>query len=460
MLMVNNESLGVINQLRKTQLQLDTSFERLASGKRINKAADDAAGLQISERLTSDIKAGRQVSRNLSDGISYAQVAEGGLQKIATMLHRMRTLVIQAQSGINSESDRQALDKEVQELKKEIDATAHGTEIFNRQPLLGDIVDAAGGLVLGGEFINGQETQIIRTEGTETVAELPVGIDNVNIDFDSYSLDDDIQIFTRDGRHLVGTPIGDQTWTGSGVVDAATMESIIVTTANGFDAGATYDASLLNQGGPSTYGGMQFSFSGDRFNNTTLPFSADGRFGETLSIDTINEPLLFLVSGRGGFEATMSWTPFVEPSLIAQNNRTPGPVDITASIERQGVDGYIRMDKTPATIEDLGLIEVAADPVEQAEQALAQIDAALEYVGTQQGMYGAKINQMYSAKRSVDQTKESLSSARAQILDTDYASETARLTQQQIVEQASTSVLAQANIQPQQVLSLLDAIGG
>ena len=96
---------------------LSTSLERLSSGLRINSAADDSAGLQISNRLASEKRAYTQLNRNLNDGISYAQIAEGGLQESAAILQRMRQLAIQSQNGINSVSDRAALDKEFQQLK-------------------------------------------------------------------------------------------------------------------------------------------------------------------------------------------------------------------------------------------------------------------------------------------------------------------------------------------------------
>ena len=100
--------------------RLNQSFERLSSGFRINSAADDAAGLQIADRLQSDVISTRQVVRNLNDGISYAQIAEGALDEVNMAAQRMRQLAVQAQNGIHSDSDRLALDKEFQQLKSEI----------------------------------------------------------------------------------------------------------------------------------------------------------------------------------------------------------------------------------------------------------------------------------------------------------------------------------------------------
>ena len=116
----NQSALNIQRQLFSVTNRLDQSFDRLSSGFRINSAADDAAGLQIADRLQSDVISTRQVVRNLNDGISYAQIAEGALDEVNMAAQRMRQLAVQAQNGIHSDSDRLALDKEFQQLKSEI----------------------------------------------------------------------------------------------------------------------------------------------------------------------------------------------------------------------------------------------------------------------------------------------------------------------------------------------------
>ena len=116
----NSSALNIQRQLLSVTNRLNQSFERLSSGFRINSAADDAAGLQIADRLQSDVISTRQVVRNLNDGISYAQIAEGALDEVNMAAQRMRQLAVQAQNGIHSDSDRLALDKEFQQLKSEI----------------------------------------------------------------------------------------------------------------------------------------------------------------------------------------------------------------------------------------------------------------------------------------------------------------------------------------------------
>ncbi|MEO3879234.1 flagellin N-terminal helical domain-containing protein [Rheinheimera fenheensis] len=131
----NTSSLNAQRQLFNSGNALDTAFKRLSSGFRINSAADDAAGLQISNRLTSQINGLDQAARNANDGISLAQVAEGAMDEITNSLQRIRTLAIQSQNGINSSADRAALQKEVAQLKLEISRVASTTQ-FGTQSLL------------------------------------------------------------------------------------------------------------------------------------------------------------------------------------------------------------------------------------------------------------------------------------------------------------------------------------
>lgn len=131
----NTSSLNAQRQLFNSGNNLDVAFKRLSSGFRINSAADDAAGLQISNRLTSQINGLDQAARNANDGISMAQVAEGAMDEITNALQRIRTLAIQSQNGINTTSDRKALQQEVTALKKEMSRIADTTQ-FGTQKLL------------------------------------------------------------------------------------------------------------------------------------------------------------------------------------------------------------------------------------------------------------------------------------------------------------------------------------
>ena len=426
---------------------LSTAYERLSSGLRINSAADDSAGLQISNRLTSESIAKNQLRRNLNDGISYAQIAEGGLQESADILQRMRQLAMQSQNGINSDADRRALDKEFQQLKNALNGIAYNTEAFNRLPLLGDndlLSDNVSSI--GDTFVKGSPKRL--DSGLRSVAYIPAGSSNISVNIESFSLDDDLQVFTTSGKHLVGTPLSDDVWDTNSVNSSSDIKSLLFLTQEGYTSTASYDSSSLITNGSGTINGTTFTFSGDQHPGVTT---------ETLTIDNTNEPLIISVVGKGVFDATVDWDTLGAPGS-GGNSFEAGPVDITATNSLSEGTDYIALAKTPVGLSDLNMVESDVLTFENAEAALQQIDDALEYVSESRAFYGAKMNQMQSALKLNDRMHEGLMAARSQILDTDFAEETAKSTQAQIVEQASISVRAQAKSSDEQVLGLLGSI--
>lgn len=425
---------------------LSAAYERLSSGLRINKAADDSAGLQISNRMSSEAMAYNQLQRNLNNGISYAQVAEGGLQESATILQRMRQLAIQSQNGINNKIDRAALDKEFQALKLELNAIAYGTEVFNRLPLVGDANLLSDNVPsLGDTFTQGVTQDL--ASGLRSIAYIPAGSSNVQVTVNDNGLNDDIQVFTTSGKHLAGTPITNATWTSSpnNISSASDLENRFFLTSNGYNADASYDDSELLTGGSATIDGTAISFSGDQ--------NSSGNNNEVLTIASNTQPLIISVIGDGRFNVTATWS-----SLGDENDRafTLGPADITATNKLGEGTQYIEVGKTPATLEDLSLENTSISSEQSAQDALSQIDQALETVSASRAFYGAKIHQMTSALNVNAIANENISQARSQITDADFAKETARSTQSQIVEQASIAVRAQAQSSDGQVLELLN----
>ena len=437
----NYQSLG-LSTLQNTALS--TRLERLSSGLRINSAADDSAGLQISNRLASEKRAYTQLNRNLNDGISYAQIAEGGLQESAAILQRMRQLAIQSQNGINSVSDRAALDKEFQQLKNALNGIAYNTEAFNRLPLVDDSdLLSANVPSISDTFTNGVNQSM--TSGLRSIAYIPAGSTNIQINLNDNGANDDIQVFTVDGKHLAGTPLSAGTWNSNGISNSTSIESTFFLPTNGYEPTASYDDSNLLTIGSATIDGNSISFTGDQ--------NASGNLNETLTIASNAQPLIISVIGSGAFNVTASWT-----SLGNEGGPTftLGPVDITATNQLGVGTDFIELTKTPATLTDLGLDGTSLQNESDAESALERIDSALQLVSESRAFYGAKINQMASAIRNNAIGFENISRAHSQISDADFASETALLTQAQIVEQASISVRAQAKSSDEQVLGLLN----
>lgn len=163
----NIASLNAQRQLMASTLGLNTAFQRLSSGLRINSAADDAAGLQISTRMTAQINGLNQGVRNAYDAISVAQVAEGAMQEVTTMLQRMRVLVVQSDNGINSADDREAIQLEIRELQAEIDRVAQTTS-FSGKKLLDGSLDTDGLNFLVGANGTAAERINLTVAGTST----------------------------------------------------------------------------------------------------------------------------------------------------------------------------------------------------------------------------------------------------------------------------------------------------
>ena len=437
----NYQSLG-LSTLQNTALS--TRLERLSSGLRVNSASDDSAGLQISNRLASEKRAYTQLNRNLNDGISYAQIAEGGLQESAAILQRMRQLAIQSQNGINNVNDRAALDKEFQQLKNALNGIAYNTEAFNRLPLVDDSdLLSANVPSISDTFTNGVNQSM--TSGLRSIAYIPAGSTNIQINLNDNGANDDIQVFTVDGKHLAGTPLSAGTWNSNGISNSTSIESTFFLPTNGYEPTASYDDSNLLTIGSATIDGNSISFTGDQ--------NASGNFNETLTIASNAQPLIISVIGSGAFNVTASWT-----SLGNEGGPTftLGPVDITATNQLGVGTDFIKLTKTPATLTDLGLDGTSLQNESDAESALERIDSALQSVSESRAFYGAKINQMASAIRNNAIGFENISRAHSQITDADFASETALLTQAQIVEQASIFVRAQAKSSDEQVLGLLN----
>ncbi|WP_412705270.1 A-type flagellin [Aeromonas rivipollensis] len=312
----NVSSLNAQRNLMNSSKSLDTSYTRLASGLRINSAKDDAAGLQISNRLTSQINGLDQGNRNANDGISLAQTAEGAMDEVTSMLQRIRTLAQQSANGSNSDDDRKALQKEVNQLGAEIDRISKDTT-------------------------------------------------------------------------FAGTKLLDGKYTGTFQVGADANQTI------GFDM--------------TTAGASKTDISATGFSIAGIAAAA-GQVGTGVFTDADSDPL----------------TPDVETMLDVNTIFTSGDPD--------GID-----ISTPA----------------EAQKVLAVADAMIGVVDDKRAELGAVQNRLDSTIRNQSNISENVSAARSRIRDADFATETANMTKQNILQQAASSILAQANQRPQSALSLL-----
>ena len=223
----NTYSLNTQRALANNAGALQTSVQRLASGKRINSAADDAAGLAISARMSAATISQAAISRGINDAVGLVQVAEGGLSTMSGLLQRARELAVQAANGALTQLDRNSLNFEFGNIVKEIDRVAENTEIFGIKPLASNLPPDPISTV---PFItdvfpaNGVQSAPY-TSGIKPLTYIPAGSTNINIGIDDRGWDDDIQVFTKDGKHLVGTNLGDGVWSSNNINNAGDAAS-------------------------------------------------------------------------------------------------------------------------------------------------------------------------------------------------------------------------------------------
>jgi flagellin len=385
----NIASLNTQRNLSSSSNALATSLQRLSTGSRINSAKDDAAGLQIANRLTSQINGLGVAVRNSNDGISLAQTAEGALQQSTNILQRMRDLSLQSANGSNSESERSALNSEVGQLKKELDRISN-TTTFGGQKLL------------DGNF------------GTK--------------------------------NFQVGSAANESISVSIGEMSADSLEGTFYQTA--FASGAGGAAS----GGTAT---VALVFS-DTTRNTTL--SVELAAGDTAT--EVTDKLAAAINDANlevGVHKDAAGVYQVINKGDADTPTTSALTSITFT-DGTGADAtgatFAAVSPTTAvadnTVKDIDITNAAG-----AQSAVLVIDDALKAIDNQRADLGAVQNRFENTITNLQNIAENVSAARGRIQDTDFAAETANLSKNQILQQAGTAILAQANQLPQAVLSLL-----
>jgi flagellin len=438
------------------------AMQRLSTGVRVNAAQDDAAGLAIGVRMTSTINAANQLIKGMANGLSLAQVAEGGLQNIAGLLHRMRELSVQSVNDTLTSSDRSALNLEYQALNAEIDRISRNTQIFDRHPLAApQAVPVPDPTPIGNTKPIDQvltATNKSFNSGLTSLGYIPKGFTNVTLNLDSLSNDDDIQIFTTDGKHLLGTPIlnnTDPVWVSKGITSAAAANSQIMNTANAFDAGASYDGSLLP---PAAAYNINTLPTIQAYKGMTIRFSGDGhpigQYPEKVTIDVVTENLVVMVIGNGSFDANGTWTK-PEPALPSTEPFSEDTTIVLSAALGQDVKS-LTIKATPSDTATLGTANSQIATASGASAAIGMVDLALQKVNESAVGYGALMARLTSAADNLSVMVTQTSASRSTIMDTDYALESAKLATQQILQQSSIAMLAQANALPNSVLSLLD----
>jgi len=496
MSVINTNITSMIGQsnLNKSQSALQTSMERLSSGLRINSAKDDAAGQAIANRMSSQITGLAQAQRNANDGISVAQTAEGALNQVNDNLQRIRELSVQAQNDTNSADDLQSIQDEIGQRLDEIDRISKETE-FNGVKVLAEET----GLKIQVGANDGQQI----TVNLQEINAATLKLDNFRVAADQQATVDDLV----DGFNAEQTAFAKYDATGKLAQNndgTAATDATIYIDANGMavngdvdvdDPAKVYkaddgsfttvqarDAIATGEvaGADLTNSSAQAGWTEVQAVNTTTGSEQDGEYTATLDD---GRTLTAYISGNGGsMTYEIDGTAFAGDIYmttdgnftVTENREQATEADLESSglartdaVYTAGGEGYDVDIDGNATLNDTKVyvsedsntgepaIVLEGQQRTATENPLEALDGALKQVDSLRSELGAVQNRFESAITNLQTNETNLSAARSRIEDADYAVEVANMTRAQILQQAGTSVLAQANQIPQNVLSLL-----
>ncbi|WP_034639316.1 flagellin N-terminal helical domain-containing protein [Chitinilyticum aquatile] len=471
----NVPSLNSQRNLANSANSLNTSLQRLSSGLRINSAKDDAAGLAISERMTSQIRGLDQARRNANDGISLSQTAEGSLQSSGDILQRIRELAVQSVNGSNSGSDRQALNAEVSNLVGELERIANTTE-FNGLKLMngsngsmtfqvgananqvitvgsadvrtnkyglntigGSAVAAAAAanLTAGSLVINGLTRATVAVLAGDSAKDLA---DKIN----SKSEATGVSASARTLARLTFTSSGSNTIS----IKSNNSTAVNVTFNIGVGANSADDfaqaVSEINKKSSETGVTAQVNKAG-----TGIDILNDS--GQSITLGSSN--VINMATGGQRAQGTISYVAGV--ALTAGGIEAQGVINLD-STSGFSLGGPANVNfKTTKSDSNNTVSTISVGSAESATMAIRIVDQALNNINNVRANYGAIQSRFETTIKNLATTSENLSASRSRIRDTDFAKETADLTRSQVLQQAGTAMLAQANALPNQVLSLL-----
>ncbi|MCA3229604.1 MAG: flagellin [Burkholderiales bacterium] len=490
----NIASLNTQRTLNSSQSMQAQALQRLSSGLRINSAKDDAAGLAISERFTSQIRGLNQATRNAQDAISLSQTAEGALGEVSNNLQRIRELAVQAANGTNSASDRAALNNEVQQRLAEVDRIASQTSFNGLRVLDGTYgtqqfqVGANAGETISVALNQGvRSNQLGRVATSTTVVNadtyaggsITVGSNaavTVNASVDNSSGTGNAGR-TADSAYSKALAVNNA---GVGGLTATATNNIEFTVAAVASGGAADGYSLVING-TNIFNATDVSVAGGisaqgvlnainaqtantgvtaSLDGTNLRLSAaDGRnisIGQTLGADATGG----LTAGAGG-STTVNGVEFRDGTLaaFASPSVNRGTISFTATesltFTGNADDFGLGAATTNVALDSTTLNNIGVTSISAANDAIARVDAALTTVNTVRATLGAVQSRFEATISNLQTSSENLSASRSRIQDADFAEETAKLTRAQILQQAGVAMLAQANALPQNVLALL-----
>jgi len=378
----NVKALVAQQALKVNNRALGAAMEQLSTGRRINSAADDSAGLAIASRMTSQIRGLDQAVRNANDGISMLQTAEGSMVEVTNMLQRMRELAIQSATSTNGDTDRQYLDLEFQQLRTEIQRVTK-TTTWNGMKLLDGSVNSGNQTFHVGAGTSDEERITVSIGTMSTIA--------------------------------TGSTSAGATLTAAATASTGQINTVSI-------SGATLGDTITL-----------------KINDTTFNYSVQSTNGTLVAADVVNTLTqsgsfagFTFAQGTGGAEDTVTVT--------ATTNDTPVYLSTSVSAGLSVLSTANLTDITSAT---------------NALTNVTNVDSAINAVNQKRSSLGAYINRLNYTIDNLTNISTNSAESRSRVMDADYASATSELAKTQIIQQAATAILAQANQQPQMVLSLL-----
>ena len=480
----NLNALNAQRSLSNSQASLSTSMARLSSGLRINSAKDDAAGLNISERFTAQIRGLNQAARNANDGISLAQTAEGALGSVSSILQRVRELAVQSANATNSSSDRLALNNEVGQLTSELDRIGVNTQ-FNGQNLF----DGTFGAAVYQVGANANQTITAATVNVRTTA---YGNNQV-AGTGASGATAVVAAFGANGVGVGSLAISGFAGTGTVAVAANDTVAAIATAINaqkgstGVSATAQTDLALSF----SANGNYSFNIASNTSSATSVNFAVsnfqtvDGLSAAAAAINdqTSKTGVVAVVNSAGnglkltnssGADIALSKSTANTGDIVMQKLNSSGTTSGTtvglaaAATSATITSGYLILDSeksfgATSTTNALASLSSSLNTVasidvssfSNASQAIKTVDSALSMVNAERAKFGALQSRFEATIQNLNISSENLTASRSRIQDADFATETANLSRAQILQQAGTAMVAQANQLPQGVLALL-----
>lgn len=515
--MIINHNMNALNAHRNMNVNntaAGKSMEKLSSGLRINRAGDDAAGLAISEKMRGQIRGLTQASRNASDGISMIQTAEGALNETQNILQRMRELSVQSSNDTNTSEDRASIQKEIEQLTEEIDRIGNNTE-FNTQSLLkGDgstKLEASGlttGTVTKGKDVEMEEVSANIEVSTAGTFKISIGGQEISVKTSSTTKSTNAKELEEQLKAAIensGSLKGQFTVTNKG--DNVTIEAVKGGTFEGGKGSVTVNNNnnavtvKLNNNNvnatPSTVTGTTKEATATSIDLDLTALATAAQNGELNGKGiTIGKTQIEFYDVRKGaysgdavgvdISAVNSANSFATQIFNQTQGKIEGAtIDVTANglkvksldkganstvnvqdgAKNEGFEATFQVGaNSNQTIsisigdmraEALGVKNVDLKTAEGSQKATATIQAAIEKVSTERAGLGAVQNRLEYTISNLDNTTENLTSAESTLRDVDMAKEMMTFSKNNILNQAAQAMLAQANQQPQNVLSLL-----